>query len=573
MRQPLRISAATLQIACGALAVLACGAAVAGWADGSGVDVDGARSIFFGIVAVLGIGLLIVWSRARSRRRWLVALMIITGALAAAMLLITIVIIRPARFDAHRGLWTTAWTAALDVLLWVIIVAACVVELRALAGRGGEESGDRPWWHAAAGVAAPLALLTVLVILLVTAAPGWMVRANSTVTAGAAAVPQQPSTLSGRTRWQIDLDTDQPPLPTRSGLAVPVAADQGHNAGVVMLDPTSGRVRWRYQIRGLSAAPSLQSTEGGRSVVVGVDGRDAADDMSDQTFTLSADTGQLRAFWPSGGGDPQGSDPPVYFDHVAQGTNSAVAVSPTTGRRLWRYRPERCADPRDVTSTPTVVLVYAYRCDDEGADLIGLDPKTGDRRWAQQVADSDRPDQVLVRPGYQLEGDPKALQRRDLTTGRISWTTPARSDCLDDSTLVGSTRTAFAATCVGDTDGPTTLTAYDLESGRELWQRRGGQPMPSMVAVDDDRVLALQRTDRTCTVSLLTRSAATPLKTFAEDFRNTGYSSPFKPGSVHCNGSQVLRVGDSYLLALHLVRDPKASSVADEPRYRFIGLS
>lgn len=569
MRQHLRTAAATCQIACGVLAVLMCASTVLGWRHPSAGE-DG-QGLFVAIVFLLGVTLLVIWGLARTRRGWLLTLTVSTAALAAAILLVTILVARPARFDLHRGLWTTSWSGAIDTLLWLLILAACLLELRTLAP-SDEESQDRPRWQTAAAVVAPLALLTALTIVVVVAAPAWMVRANSRISAGAPAAPSRPSTLSGSVRWTVDLTTDNDAVPTVAGLAVPVAADQAHNAGVVMLDPTTGRIRWRYQLRGLAEAPDLQSTEGGRAVVVDFDIRDAPDDTPQQTFTVAADTGRIRAFWPGVDDEPRGNDPPVLFDHVAQGTNSVIAFSPTTGRRLWRYHPDRCADPRSVTSTPTVIIVTGRKCSG-GYQLIGLDPRSGNRRWTQPASDESGPEQQLVRSGYQLEMNGGAVRRRALDTGAIDWSAPLTSACGGGEDLVAGDRTWFASSCEGDDGGrPGTISAFDLRDGRRLWQRRLDRPIVSMVDVDDQRVLALIGGEGNCTASVLTRSGNETLKSFPGDYRKSTASS-FKPGSVRCENSSVLRVGDSFILRLELVSDPDAHSYDSEVRYRFIGLA
>lgn len=81
------------------------------------------------------------------------------------------------------------------------------------------------------------------------------------------------------------------------------------------------------------------------------------DDIPSAAFTLDADTGRVEALW-ADSGELQGTDPPVLFTKVAQGTNSVTAISPA-GEKLWTYRPERCADPRSVSSTPSVMIVRA----------------------------------------------------------------------------------------------------------------------------------------------------------------------------------------------------------------------
>lgn len=85
-----RIAAATFEIAAGVLAVLLCALVVPTWLDESlGLSTEAARQLVFAVGFVLGIGLMIIWAVARSRRRWVVVLAVITrGVISTPMITI-----------------------------------------------------------------------------------------------------------------------------------------------------------------------------------------------------------------------------------------------------------------------------------------------------------------------------------------------------------------------------------------------------------------------------------------------------------------------------------------------------
>lgn len=562
-RHPLRTAAATSQIGLGLPAVLLCAFAITFFVDPS--SVEGARGLLVGICLVQGATMFAVWMVARTRRGWLLVLAVICGSLAVSMITVTARLYAPTRVDEHLGIWAGIAFAAVDVVLWLLITVAAIIEWRV--ARVTPAGEPRRWMHPTA-IVAPLALITALVVLLMSAGPGWLIRMNSRVSEVVPPVDGPGSTLSGDVRWSLELDASHPALALDAGVAVPVAGDNDHSAGVVMIDPVNGELRWRYELPGALGSPELAITDGGRGLVVTLDEVD--DDVMGRRFALDADSGQVRGVWPEVGAVAD-TDPPVLFDREAQGTNAVIAISPA-GRKLWTHRPERCADPRSVTSTPEVILVRARTCgeDHPSLQILGLDARTGEERWVQEVpedeegrpVDGDKgPEQVVVRPAHQLELGGSHLARRDLDTGVIDWTATEASGCSDGA-LRASSEVAYLACGGRRTGDPTTIAAYAVESGQRRWQQRLDQTIPSVAAVDDRSVLALADGPESCTLQMIGEAGSTTLMTLSEGDRSTD------PGRVNCVESDVLRVGRNFVLQVRLVGDS-----SDPDRYRFIGLS
>jgi outer membrane protein assembly factor BamB len=562
MLQVLRIGLGSAQLCCGLLALL-CGNAAVGYLTDSG------RTAGLLIFAGLGIGLLVAWSAARTRRRWLIILAITAGLLAVAMIIITVLAGRAVRFDLHAGVWGSAWLAAFSTLAFTMITIAAVIELRL---RPWPTDGRPRAWAVAAGAAAPLALIIVITLLLASALPSWMVRANSRVTENVAAAPASPSELSGSVRWAADYDATSTSLVTAAGLAVPLVADRDNNPGMIMVDPVTGRVSWHWQLRGAELPPAVASTDQGRSIVASFGSGDLPDGLAAQTFTLNAETGNIQAFWPD---EIVDADPPVVFHQVANGTNSVSAIS-ATGKTLWTYRPKRCADPRGAQGTPAVVLVTARNCGSgakQAFELLGLDAGTGDRLWTRPTAQASVPTAEVVRRDFQIELAGQRLQRRNLTTGAISWS--VQLECSQGPRVTAAAQTLYVDGCPGDDTGRNTVIAYDLATGRQLWrQPLGRRQLASMVAVDDQRVLALivglAGRGWTCRADLLGASTTRVVQSFPEDY-SPDLSAPYRPGTVHCATSTAYRVAGSVVLQIDLATPPR-SNVATH-RYRLIGLA
>lgn len=571
----LRVGLATFQPAAGVPALLASTAAVEYGASGTA---ETAPWWPYLVAVVIGALAITAWGLARKRPNRLIALAALVAALAVAMILFEAFVIRPVRSDPHLGYWDSSWYGAAAALLWILILLAALGEWR-LARRHPDSQTDPspPTWTKAVAVVAALAVVAAFVGL-INQIPGWELRVNSLTSGHGTAVRTDPSRLSGATRWQFDaLGGDPASLVTAAGLAVPVAADDDHSAGVIMIDPATGTVRWRYQLRGAETLPDLSSTDGGRAIVINFDEAETEQEqIPHRVFTLDAQTGRFKAFWPD---DVTETDPPVRFHQVARGTNSVSGMS-VDGRRLWTFKPAECADPRGAVSTPDVIVVTTRKCDNSVPrvvdELRGFDARTGDQLWIRPWDSDSAPDQLLASKDFQVElTDAGTLQRRDLHSGKINWT--AHLACPEPSLTSASEKTIFIHSCSADGSHPDVLQAYDLSSGKLRWQRRAQhQRITALAAIDDQRVIALavdtSGKNRSCAATLIGPAGSVrTLRSFPEDTRADDPYATYRPGLVQCQDSSIHQLGGSVVLQLHLSSPPGASIV--RTRYRFFGLS
>lgn len=328
-RKVVQTAAATFELALGLLAVTLSAFAAPTVIDQSNVDPN--PSVLVAAFLLVGLPLFVIWIAARTRLRWLTVLSAVCAVLAVVLGSIAAVNLRPTRSNPQVGIWSDVWIPALAALIWILILIATSIERR-YRGQSHDQARGRTL---AIGIAGPFSLITVGIVVLAMVGTDVLIRFNSRTTEAASASPERASTLSGATDWATELPAGAESVPTKAGLAVPIAADRTGPAGVVMLDPSTGKTRWRYQIRGVESPPDLAVTDTGRAVVVSFDNADLAIELSSPTFTLDAETGKIRDFWPNRG-SVMGTDPPVLFHHVAQDTNSVIAITPA-GKKLWTY--------------------------------------------------------------------------------------------------------------------------------------------------------------------------------------------------------------------------------------------
>jgi len=145
-----------------------------------------------------------------------------------------------------------------------------------------------------------------------------------------------------RARWTFETGAPISASPAISGGVVYL----GNNAGrVVALDARTGRLRWSAHFR---AAVMAQPLVYGGSVVVGVG--DASNRMRGEEVL-----------------------------HVGGNANALVALDAATGRRRWAFALAGSGMP-----TPAVVGGTLVQPNGNG-DVVGLDPRTGARRYVRPV--------------------------------------------------------------------------------------------------------------------------------------------------------------------------------------------
>ncbi|WP_188895710.1 outer membrane protein assembly factor BamB family protein [Microlunatus endophyticus] len=436
------------------------------------------------VAALVGAALLAVWAVARERRDWMIVSAILSALLAVGMILLTALALRTARLDPSHGIWSIGWLGTTAVLLWILAALAALVERRSARTMPIDWP---PVWATASAVVLPLALAAASVLLIIQMA-AWEIHANSATSAAVVASQAQPSELSGQARWSVDVGIDDSAragaaISTTAGLAVAVGADRDHSAGVIMIDPVSGRTRWRYELHGAQLAPVIEAPDQGREVMIDFDETELSREIPHRVITLAAENGKITAL-----------------------------------------RSGNLAEP----------------------------------------SDDGPPEQLLVGKGFDIEFTASGVLRRlDLRTGKTDWS--ARLPCADKVRASAATQTIFVDDCA-DGDHPEMILAYDLSSGRLLWQRREQNTLiTALAAIDDRRAMALTMgksgNEPTCRAVLVGSTTERPLETFVGSNRRTNPLAPYGLDPWGCQDSSIHDVAGSVILQLALTTPRAAHSM------------
>jgi outer membrane protein assembly factor BamB len=281
------------------------------------------------------------------------------------------------------------------------------------------------------------------------------------VTSAARLISLNPAT--GAVRWTLPLSrqgvTGSLALTGDGGLAM----IQGY-ATLSVADLTTGRLRWSR-----TAGHSLGPIAVGGVVIVGAEGNGGS---AGSVMGYNARTGKL--LW-TRHGMPDQPEPQVAPGHVVfyANTQSVSALSPATGRTLWRVR---TAGPvHTLTAGPSGIAVSTSNPD----RLYLIDPVTGRVRWHIPFTGS----QVPLDTGTDLLYAPAAAGNRqglvDLraANGSVRWAVPAPPTVSGLVLRFG----AYAVT-VGGAIRPGTpglLSAFQLSTGKATWTTK----VPTLIQV------------------------------------------------------------------------------------------
>ena len=371
-------------------------------------------------VAALGIGVgLLTWFAATVRGR--------TGlvVIAALLVLITVGVVWFFRVVVPNAnpIHPISSAVPYGMVGFGAAAAACLVTLLSIALSGGWSAPSpqtRPAMRSPAGVAAAVAALLLVAaagLVGVDRSHDYLLRANEYRTDGdvhgaPATVP--PSTLSGGTRWQVGV----PGL----SLARPAVTDYGigltSGQNVIMVDPATGGIRWRYTRSDVTGTVSVASTGGGEQVLAWW-GPEAV-------YVLDARTGERVGHWDTTGAEISILEPalPVVSWTGPDDRTTLARLSPT-GSAVWTYPLGTCERARATLAEATVVVTVATICGTTSSRMVALDSESGHELWTadtegdvRAVADGT----VIVLTPAGGETPAGSLTAIDLDDGTARWT-------------------------------------------------------------------------------------------------------------------------------------------------------
>lgn len=200
-----------------------------------------------------------------------------------------------------------------------------------------------------------------------------------------------------------------------------------------------------------------------------------------------ANVGQLAPAWEAHTGKIGPFEAtPIVVDGVMYLTtpyNDVLALDAASGREVWRYRhqlrqTEVCCGPANRGAAVAHGKVYMATIDNR---LIALDQKTGRVAWDIDITNPDTSARELLAP---LIGDATFAQAT--VTGGTGYSANMAPQVFEDKVFVGITGVGYglhlevkdhgetALSVVGVSGGQHglrgLLTAYDAETGKELWR-------------------------------------------------------------------------------------------------------
>lgn len=266
---------------------------------------------------------------------------------------------------------------------------------------------------------------------------------------------------TGAVRWDLPLgkqgETGNLTLTSDGGLAMTYGF-----ATLTVVDLTTGKVRW-----GRTAGNSLGPLAVGGVVI------DAAGAVHGQTsgrlLGFSSRTGKL--LW-TRTGMPAQPEPQLASGLVVMtSANQVTALSPATGRTLWRV--STSSPVYSVTSGPSGIAVSTQA----PSRLLLIDPKTGRVRWRVAYQGGQAPPLDTGTDLLYQGGERFSLIDLRAANGSVRWAVRAPVTSFAQILRVGAY--AVVVGNVAKPDSPALVTAYRLSTGKQAWTTK----VPTFVQV------------------------------------------------------------------------------------------
>jgi predicted metal-dependent HD superfamily phosphohydrolase/outer membrane protein assembly factor BamB len=233
--------------------------------------------------------------------------------------------------------------------------------------------------------------------------------------------------------------------------------------GVVeMIDPATGKSRWRYLRANTNDRPELTVLDGGRKLLV------RYDDFG--YLVLDADTGKRTAGWRGRTRDYaiDDNDPLITGKSVSKGSDKLYGTD-LDGSNRWTYEPGRCTGISAEATADMVVVHLGHSCGNVPDQLVGLDVKSGKKRWIRDgslnnlMAVGD----LVVGVDGEVE-KPQKLTAIDPRSGTVRWVYDLPSDRACSIELEPAADRVVLLSCPSDAERATgTLVQFvDAADGR-----------------------------------------------------------------------------------------------------------
>lgn len=318
-----------------------------------------------------------------------------------------------------------------------------------------------------AGIAAAIAV-TVLVgtVLVPVQASAWARRAGS---AGLAPTRPFPPRLTGHVAWQGHYVAD-----SRAG-AVVLFSGGDNDDGIGIVDPRTGRLRWRHMDADQDALyENVVVSPDGHWLAAKVDSKgverirffDAAtgwllNERTDRCIDSSCDARDTLL--------AVGMDRSIVlsdYDGIASRPTRLVGEG-QDGRRRWSRTLGTSCDATVVVDAVGTAVVHC------GTTFLALDPRTGRERWSRRFEGSIDDVRRIGTGHLVVDSDVRRIHTLSVMStsdGRVGWRRTGIPDCVVWGAGAAAVVVAQCLRHGGHDTGRIQVTGYRVASGRPLWR-------------------------------------------------------------------------------------------------------
>lgn len=298
------------------------------------------------------------------------------------------------------------------------------------------------------------------------------------------------------------------------GTAHGIAVARGRGT-VEMIDPATGRTRWRYLRADTEETPDLYLLDAGRHLLV------SFDDVG--YLVLDTETGRRTATWSAGTRDYdiQNSDPLVTGKSVSKGSDKLFGTR-LDGSGRWTYAPGRCTSISSAAVGDTAVVTLHHSCGREPDQVVGLDLKNGKKRWRRDLSLTSvtAAGELVVGIGTPAYGGGRQLTAIDPHTGADKWASKIPDEWSCTLRIAWSGQRVVLAACPNDAQrrSDTVVRLIDPATGTALATADAGLPAESRLATIGNRVfVAGWSKGDTCWIAKITEGAPVERFDLGED--------------------------------------------------------
>ncbi|RZT20671.1 putative metal-dependent HD superfamily phosphohydrolase [Kribbella sp. VKM Ac-2569] len=272
---------------------------------------------------------------------------------------------------------------------------------------------------------------------------------------------------------------------------------------VEMLDPATGKTRWRYIRANTNDEANLSVLDGGRKLLV------RYDDFG--YLVLDADTGKRTAGWRdrTRDYDIDDNDPLITGKSVSKGSDKLYGTN-LDGSNRWTYEPGRCTSISAEATADMVVVNLGHSCGNLPDQLVGLDLKDGGKRWMRDGSLSDLTTVGGLVVGIEGGVDhPRQLTAVDPHSGEVRWQSEIPEDWTCPVRMEPAGNRVVLLSCPGAAErtSQTVVRFVDVANGQVVSTVQPSIPWGTRYAVTPGGRVFLMGNENACRIAKVVAGA------------------------------------------------------------------